>query len=625
MDSYVIDFNTFTTMAKQLEGNCAKWGEKLATVSTNVEWLINCNEIQGVGAQSLKLYFQEVHSVIIGQLCNLVEVHKGNYAVYRSKYTTQVDTDIMALIKKKELDRVSKSVSDTKTKFSNINSEVSRNLNSISDIYTPKKSHSLENINQSHDAIIKSIKDLDSKIVGIETNSINKDFINTDKIIAETKKLIEECKLKDRTYRTSYVSGSFLNLASWDGFANAAIDTQHELNDKEKDYKIAIEQDEKIINETIEYRQKKANAIKFVVGTACVVASVVVVVATAGAASPMVMGLVGAGTAVANSLTDDLTESYVEDGDFSQVDVKNVGKNAVIKGTQAFVTGYVGGSIGKGIKNLKYIKSGMDSANIGVRLLTSTGTEAVTGSIDGIMTRATENIINDTDHLISNDGEFNFTKSLKDTFNLKEIGKDAVKGGISGLTGEATDSAIKKTHIDHYALNNDKKIVRVTSAAAIGGTESVVSGIEDRTVDWAFADSPKEREDAGKKIFQADKIANDFVKGGAKKGAESALPQKIIGEEITKEDLKDKKIRSQIPTDVVDKPENWIKNGGKIYMDSKGKVTFQSRSMKVRGGKKDNLYYSDKEGVNWSRSKMDSTQKVCGTHFTASKAPKTSK
>ena len=67
MGSYVIDFNTFTTMAKQLEGNCANWSVKLGTLSTDVEELINSNEIQGVSANSLKLYFQEIHSVIIGQ------------------------------------------------------------------------------------------------------------------------------------------------------------------------------------------------------------------------------------------------------------------------------------------------------------------------------------------------------------------------------------------------------------------------------------------------------------------------------------------------------------------------------------------------------------------------------
>ena len=622
MGSYVIDFNTFTTMAKQLEGNCANWSVKLGTLSTDVEELINSNEIQGVSANSLKLYFQEIHSVIIGQLFRLCEVHKGNYAIYRSKYTTQVDTDIMALIKKTELDRVSKSISNTKSTFSNIDGAISRSLNSISDIYTPQKAHSIESIKQTHDAITKSISDLDSKINAIESDSIKSDFTNTDRIISEIKKLIEECKLKDRTYKTSYVSGNFMNLASWEGFVDAAIDTEQELSDKENDYKIAIKQDEKIINETIEYREKQANAVKFAVGTLCVVASVVVVVATAGAASPLVAGCLSAGTAVANSLTDDLTGAYVEDGDFSQVKFKDVGKNALVAGSKGFVEGYVGGSIGKGMKNLKFVKSGMDSANLGIRILTNTGTEAVTGTIDGIMTRATENVINDADHIISGDGKFNFKESVKDTLNLKKIRKDALSGGIKGLTGEVTDSAIKKTHIDSYGLNNDKKYVRVASATTIGGGKSVVSGIENRTLDVLFADDEKAREEAKKNIFRVDKMANDFVKGGAKEGAKYMTTQTVTGREITKTDLKDEKIRSQIPTDVVEKPENWIKNGGKIYMDSKGKVTFESRSMKARGGKKDNLYYSSEGDANWSRSKLESSQKVYGAHFKSVKASK---
>lgn len=128
--------------------------------------------------------------------------------------------------------------------------------------------------------------------------------------------------------------------------------------------------------------------------------------------------------------------------------------------------------------------------------------------------------------------------------------------------------------------------MRVASATTIGGGKSVVSGIENRTLDVLFADDEKAREEAKKNIFRVDKMANDFVKGGAKEGAKYMTTQTVTGREITKTDLKDEKIRSQIPTDVVEKPENWIKNGGKIYMDSKGKVTFESRSMKARGGKR---------------------------------------
>ena len=314
------------------------------------------------------------------------------------------------------------------------------------------------------------------------------------------------------------------------------------------------------------------------------------IVATGGAATPLVMGAVGAASAVAMQATDEMADEYIKNGNLRHMDWGKTAVDSAVAGGLGFASGYIGAGISE-VKPIKYIKG---------------------------VNKATGNVAAGTASQIVNGARIRTTKSFaerksakeiaKDTFNAKEIGKDIVKGTVNGIVNERIDSGVAKTKFLDKGLNSDSKITRGVTSFATEGTKGVTSGVVNRTVN-------------GERVLDPAEMKRDFIKKGVEGAAKNTAGKKITGKEITAKDLKDDKIRSKIPTDVVSNPEKWISNNGKIYMDNNGKVTFEASDEKARNTyfskPKDKLFYGDDGKPNYERSTVTAGKKDIGGQFKA--------
>ena len=108
----------------------------------------------------------------------------------------------------------------------------------------------------------------------------------------------------------------------------------------------------------------------------------------------------------------------------------------------------------------------------------------------------------------------------------KEVGKDAIKGGVisgvSSIVGSAVTSITDNTVIGSTILSSKNEIVRVGAGAVIGSTRSITSGVVSRGV-GEVVDEIMHGEDLSwskikEKAFDSKKILHDGITGGASGG-----------------------------------------------------------------------------------------------------------
>lgn len=645
--SFVLDYIALENMQVSVRNNYSMWCEKLDVLSKSIDDLTGSDRMEGESADSLKLYLSTVHNSIISSLSLLCSAHYSKFSTYYNDYIKNIDTELEFYIDSQELDTISSDIQNTYKSIENIDNEITSTLNGISDILTVKR-QDLSSVKSTHNQVVKYIDDLKTKINDCEKNHFRNDFEETGTSIKNTKSFINECLNKKRSFKCHFSNDSLISMESAPAFIGSINKINADIRENEDTYTKAIQNADENVNsynaKLQEEREKKAKVYKWIVGVGCVVASVAVIVATAGTATPLVMGGLGAATGIATSITDDLADSYIENGNLNHINWKEVMIDATVAGVSGFVTGYVGGSFGNWIDG----NSLATSSNAIIKSVGKVGTESVKEIVNGELERVSSAIVEESINVAFGDESLTagLNKIKENAFNPKAIARDAIGGGINGMAGEivdsATDGLLRKTHLDHKILNNDNKYIRAVGGFTTEGAKGVVKGAEGRFTNSILENTIPDDADkddinrkyegkngwdgvwarvseAGEDAFDKEKMASDFVKKGTKGATDYTVGNKPVGRKLSKQDLKDPKIMNQIPKDVVSDPKNWMDNKGEIYMDSEGKVTFKAREMKkdntLLSKKRDVLFYGEDGKPNYERSTVTENQKVYGGHF----------
>ncbi len=314
-------------------------------------------------------------------------------------------------------------------------------------------------------------------------------------------------------------------------------------------------------------REVISNIIKFATYTLCTVATVAVVIGTGGAAAPLALGIVGGITGSVLTATNEMCDEYVEKGNLDEMDWKRFGKDVAVSGITGFVTGYVGGALTKGLEGVSFFKSGLESTKFLPHVASTMGIESIKEVTTGLCERYISGV---ADNLY--EGKLDLIDINKSVWNPKEIGKDALGGAIEGTVDDIVGSASTCKNFDSKFLNSDNAVKRTISNGVTEGSKGVISGAAERFEEDII--DGRSFKDSFSDAFDAKKAANDFVSEGAKGGAK-AYKGEPVGEQIlTKEKLNNNPdLKNSMPNNT--NAESWIDNGGKIYKDSAGKITFE--------------------------------------------------
>lgn len=407
----------------------ANWLSALETLNGTTTALAESTEISGSGADSIRAYMSSVHGMLQGLLATLIQLHEKNNLLYKQDYMRNIDTSLHAVIHETELSNVRSSLQSQLNKAINVDGELHDAMNRIRDIFTMYY-NDVTDVDRSHTKAMTFLTDLDTSVKNLESKHTNADFVNTGDMIASLTTMIQELSSQGRSYKSDFSMELLAGSESFQKLYGSYVNVSKEFEDKASAIETAIEnENQRAADLQAEYeeRQKKAKAATWIITGVCVIGSIVAIAATGGAATPLVVGAISAASSAVIAGTNNLANSYVENGNLQNVDWGSFGKDVVIGAASGFVTGYVGAAVGgaitSGLSKTATGASLLNSSNAAVRI----GTGAVIGSVSevgsGIVSRGAGTFI-------STGGDLG--EALDAALNPENIAYDAVIGGISG-------------------------------------------------------------------------------------------------------------------------------------------------------------------------------------------------
>lgn len=434
---YKVDFDALDTLYYSINNKAVEWSEALGGVHESVNNLAASDCITGAGAENIKSYLSEVHSMVIGLLGRIISAHADNCLLYKRAYQDNIDTSVHAVILEDELTDIIGDLHVYQNQTYSVDCQIRSALTSISDIFYNQSYRGYSTVDDDFETTKNKVKTLDKDIHSLENSHLNSDFTNTEVLLEKLTAYLNTQLSKPKSYKTEFSLEQAQKDPTLQEIALAYKALSEESDAKRTALKTAGENEQarvEILQKEYEERQQTATIINWVVTGLCIVGSIAITVATCGAASPLAValtvGAVSAGSGVIMAGTQSITSQWVETGDLSKTDWLDVGKCSLIAGVTGFVTGFVSAGVG-GVVTSKLASAAVTAPLINSSsTVTRVATHVVIGSASevasGTVSRFAGGIISTGD----------VDESLKQAFDPKNILFDAALGGaISGVQG----------------------------------------------------------------------------------------------------------------------------------------------------------------------------------------------
>lgn len=510
------------------------WSDDFEAIRKSVEDLKSSSYIKGAGSDNIKLYMNEIHSnlidrieILLSLLYGSVEIYRGGYQAdidggdgsdYGIRYTTMVEDEL------EYGGEVSRNIDNLIGLNSSIKWEVNSVRNSISDLVwlgEPTYADLIEGSLNLAKNIASNLNDSILVYEGSQTDSLN----SVQTAIEELRNIINYQLGVSRVPMASYAQNSWASMCNYERLQTATESIVNTLNSTDfqdaYDKSIASTFDRQALIDK-EEREKKAKAIKWAVTGLCVVASVAATVLTAGAAAPLVLGVVGAATAAVSTGTDILLDEYVEKGNLKEVNWVEFGAKVTISAAVGFATGYASGAIGG--------SSSAINKTIGKKI----GTNLISGYAESGIEFVGDTLYDVGEKVITGKTD-EIGESILE--NLDELGEKVVVDTIGGVIGTAADELVDiggkkifKNVKDGLKKDIGKAAYKTIGESMIGTVDNGLSAIVKEARDSKINNEDFSFEDVGKSV--KEDFINDVVTGGMNNAADVYIDNNLANKKF---------------------------------------------------------------------------------------------
>ncbi|MFU2164906.1 T7SS effector LXG polymorphic toxin [Streptococcus pluranimalium] len=293
---YKIKFDDITSLQISTQTTIGSWGESVSSLNTAMSGFINDPNLQGQAVTSIRTYLSEVHGMFLQTLINLMNDYSASLLLYKDGYYN-IDSNNHAELPENTFTTLQ---SDLKTSRDHLKSQIEL-LNTarskISDLVSYSGSSHTKTI-QHYNFIINDIKTLDESIKQYESNHASHDLSAFKELLASTKALLAEYSNRPRTVAT-YQSGDIGRLTNIERFATAYEAVANHLSNNAERLQAAQERDQARFEALAAEERSKQGWIDLALGAVTIAVGLAAIVATAGAATPLVVGagiVAGTGT-----------------------------------------------------------------------------------------------------------------------------------------------------------------------------------------------------------------------------------------------------------------------------------------------------------------------------------------
>ena len=432
----IVDYNELEALGKSINTSANDWFGSLESISNAIQTLSGSSNIQGQAADNVKSYLNTVHSSIIAAFGSIMSAHAQNYLLYKREYQSDIDSALHARILQDEILRIQENVQKNKDSTQDVDITIKNAIADISDIIHLgfPGSGVVEGIEED---IIKDITELDNNIVAVENRHYRSDFTETTQLLDALEQLLHQQLGTQRHYKSNFSIDSLGSNKAFLDFAGALSTLAQVQEGKSDAVERAYAEEEQWQERLYEERQREAETINWLVTGLCIVGSVVAIVATGGAATPLVVATISGISGAVSAGTQSLTSQYVETGDWGDTNWAEVGKDAFIGGLAGFATGYIGtaGSqaITSSLSKVQPVSQLLNSSSTATRVVSNFVVGAGTESLTGMGSRFAGT-------LISSNGDVEV--AWNSATDVKSLLIDAGIGGSSGVA-----RGFKKTEV----------------------------------------------------------------------------------------------------------------------------------------------------------------------------------
>ncbi|HFI0601588.1 TPA: T7SS effector LXG polymorphic toxin [Streptococcus suis] len=293
---YKIKFDDITSLQISTQTTIGSWGESVSSLNTAMSGFINDPNLQGQAVTSIRTYLSEVHGTFLQTLINLMNDYSASLLLYKDGYYN-IDSNNHAELPENTFTTLQ---SDLKTSRDHLKSQIEL-LNTarskISDLVSYSGSSHTKTI-QHYNFIINDIKTLDESIKQYESNHASHDLSAFKELLASTKALLTEYSNRPRVVAT-YQSGDIGRLTNIERFATAYEAVANHLSNNAERLQAAQERDQARFEALAAEERTKQGWIDLALGAVTIAVGLAAIVATAGAATPLVVGagvVAGTGT-----------------------------------------------------------------------------------------------------------------------------------------------------------------------------------------------------------------------------------------------------------------------------------------------------------------------------------------
>jgi hypothetical protein len=328
--SYLIKYEDIRSAREQSSMQFNKTSEGIDNLKGSMTKLLDCRKFQGQSADCIKNYINEVHALLLASISTCISSFSQRLLLYCDNYYS-IDSNKNAIIPEEPLriliQEYGKSISNLETAHTNFGGKI----NAISDIYPIQ--------NPSISKILDDIQEMKTKVENYkndveEHERTNKELSDVEELIVSLKSAIAEYANRTTSGPTTYKAGDCVNNQATVDLINNTMSAIKFSQDNSEAISIAQEHQQQIYVE-IQAEARKVQGVWEVIGGALLItAGVVCIVATWGAATPVVVGgfVAGGGTVLfgASDVVTGVQDVYyganndITSGTFNDLIIDNV-------------------------------------------------------------------------------------------------------------------------------------------------------------------------------------------------------------------------------------------------------------------------------------------------------------
>ncbi|HEL1264679.1 TPA: hypothetical protein TVN87_001638 [Streptococcus equi subsp. zooepidemicus] len=291
--SYSIKFDEISAAQQSTQTTISAWGDGMTSIQTALSALIGDSRLQGQTASSIKSYLSEVHGTLLQTLQSLMNDYSASLLLYKDGYY-QIDSNSHAQLPcqvfktlQSELRLSQAHLKDQLELLQNARAKVS-DLVHYSGV-----SHAKTVVDYSE--LITDINRLDEAIIQYESNYARQDLAAFKELLASTKALIAEYSSKPKR-AGSYQVGDIGQLNTIKRFATAYQGVARHLETNAKRLQAVQERDQARFEAVAAEDRASQGWVDLALSLVTIAVGVAAIVMTAGAATPLVVGVFVAGS-----------------------------------------------------------------------------------------------------------------------------------------------------------------------------------------------------------------------------------------------------------------------------------------------------------------------------------------